>query len=141
MNSGPNNPQNPAEGNTDGNGRHQGKAFWAAAILLPPALLLWGVWMLLTANYLLGGPVRLRCHGLSGLLRGQAPTWPPSAKTLTDQVRSVVVKRSRSLFPTARKGAVINASPLIHRVIHADARVHPLQALQRGRLLDSCSKG
>ncbi len=55
MNSGPNNPQNPAEGNTGGNGRHQGKAFWAAAILLPPALLLCGAWLLLTANYLLAG--------------------------------------------------------------------------------------
>lgn len=53
MNSEPNNQENPAEGITDGTGRHQGKTFWATALLLPPALLLCGVWMLMIANYLL----------------------------------------------------------------------------------------
>ncbi|MET3172801.1 UNVERIFIED_ORG: amino acid permease [Arthrobacter sp. UYCu721] len=53
MSSEPNNQENPTEGITDGTGRHQGKTFWATAILLPPALLLCGAWMLLIANYLL----------------------------------------------------------------------------------------
>ncbi len=52
MNAEPNNQENPAEGNTDETGRHQGKMFWATAILLPPSLLLCGIWILMTANYL-----------------------------------------------------------------------------------------
>jgi hypothetical protein len=51
MNSEPNNQENPAAGNTEGTGRHQGRTFWATAILLPPALLLCGVWLLLISNY------------------------------------------------------------------------------------------
>ena len=52
MDSEPNNQENPAEGLTDGTGRHQSKTFRATAIFLPPALLLCGAWMLLIANYL-----------------------------------------------------------------------------------------
>ncbi len=52
MSSEPNNQENPTEGNTNGTGRHQGRTFWATAILLPPALLLCGIWLLLIANYL-----------------------------------------------------------------------------------------